>query len=180
MSETNGFALPIMELFDEYERRNEDQYPDLFSLKPEERDEAKILLLDKIYKFKDTDVFKFSQHLPRVLHIWKAFESQNTLEWIKTNTAADDFFVGFVNNLMAKSFSSSGYESKTHHYLSVFYVNEFFENPKAVISRLESLKDKYKDSGYEDLFKSLKRAKDELENPEKYKNRAYRDDFDEE
>jgi len=178
---TDGFSLPIIELFDEYQRRNEDQYPDLFSMKPEEKEEAKDLLVNKILTNKDSDNFKNSPHLYRILWTWKQIDPQEVSIWVKEQTKSDEFLVDFSSRcLMSKTISSSGYDSKTSHYLSVDSLNELFENPKQIVARLMTLRPRFTDSKYELLFNSLSRAMDEQNNPDKYKNRFRHDDFEDE
>lgn len=178
VEETNGISLPIMKLFDEYDRRRENKYPDSYSLNAEDKEWVKELLLAKIQKHKDKNEFKENIHLPRLLLIWKEFEQEEVKKWIAGHVAADDFLVRFCNLLMAKTFSSSGYETKINHYLPALYLKEFFEQPKEITARLRTLSSTYKQPQYEHLFMSLNRADDEIDNPEKYKDRFR--DFDDE
>lgn len=173
ISETNGLTLPVFSLFDEYQRRKEDQYPDLFSMKPEEKEEAKGLLLEKIHSFKNTNEFKESPQIARILSIWKHFEPDDVISWINEYTKTDEELLSFCRRLVFKSYSTSGYNSKTHYNLSVYFLNEFFVNPKDILNRILLLQDKFNSPENEHLFKTLKRAFDELENPEKYKNRFH-------
>lgn len=173
VSETNGVALPIFSLFDEYQRRKEGQYSDLYSMRADEKDEAKILLLNKINANKDSNVFKNSSQIYRLLSTWKHLEPVEAENWIIDYTKSDEHLLALCRKLLFKSSSSSGYETKISYNLSVHYLKEFFSDPKIILTRISNLKDKYDLPENETLFKAIKRANAELDNPEKYQNRIH-------
>lgn len=181
VKETPGFVLPIQELHDEWERRNEEQYPDIYSLKPEDKEDAKQLLLEKIQEVKDTDSFKNNSQIFRLLWTWQKFEPEEVTKWLDENLKSDEFFVDFCNRLMSKSISSNGYNTKTNHYLPTDSLKTLFSNPKQIVARLMVLRPKFSEQPeYKNLFGSLKRALEILNDPEKFKNRfdMYGDDQD--
>lgn len=182
VKETVGFTLPIQDLHDEWERRNEAQYPEIYSLKAEDKEDAKNLLLEKVQAVKDADAFRNSPQIFRLLWTWQKFEPNEVTKWLDENLKSDEFFVHFCNRLMNKSFTSSGYNTKTHHYLSTDSLNTLFSDPKQIVARLMILRPKFNDlPHYKNLFGALNKAMEILNDPEKFKNRfnMYDDDLDE-
>ena len=176
IAKTSGISLPIIKLADEYDRRSIDKYPDSYSLNEEDSDWIKENILKIIYENKDTDLFKNSIHIARIVLIWKQFEGDKALQWIDSSFKSGEEKLSLIERLMGKSYSSSGYETKTNHYISAFYLKEFFEKPIDQIYHLKTITDEKLRSRYQNVFNSLSRAEDEIKNPEKYKNRMV--DFD--
>lgn len=175
---TKGVSLALINLESEYSQRQVDKYPDSYSLKEEDKEWIKEKILEIIHKNKDSNIFRKSIHLPRLIRIWKDFEPDSIYDWLIELTKDDDAFLDFTLKIMSKSYVSSGYETKTNHYIVAYYLREFFKEPLQILNRLRLLEETHNEKKYENLFKSIDRAEDEIKNPDKYNDR--RINFDDE
>jgi len=175
-----GIYLPIHDLWDEYERREFEKYPDHFSLTEEDKDLCKDMILEIINKHKSEKYFYENAHLERIIYIWSHLKPEESKEWLVSYLSSDDRFIKFIYNLISKSFSSSGYSNKTHHKLRINVLKLYFDDIESILKRLNkvTIETRLSDINKDILIKAVDWANKENDNPEKYNDR-YDEDFDE-
>ncbi|MGE3609604.1 MAG: hypothetical protein AB7I27_08460 [Bacteriovoracaceae bacterium] len=169
LSTSHGVFLPLEFIWDEIQRRKEDEYSDMFIFTKEDEQELRNLFLKRVESSKNQKEFFDSIHLPRILWTWKQVDLESCLKWMKEYFRDDKNLISFLGLLEGRSISSSGYESKTEYYISVEWMKEFFTDLDALFARVKKIKSAMseKDERLDQIFSSVEQAEVVFRDPSK-------------
>lgn len=164
MKSTKAVYLPLEYLTDEYSKRSVEKYPEHYFLKDIDAEDIKALILEKIKN--NIDQIPTNIHFARIIYYWISVDSDNAHKWFNKYISDDNKFVDFVRSLEQVGYSSSGFETKTYHFINNNYLNTFFPDMNAFFSRINSIMVHFSETQENfQLKQSIYQAEDRFKNP---------------